>query len=471
MLFHTFEYAAFLTVVVWLWYHLAGRQRLAMIVIASYVFYGVWSFRYSLLMLFSTVLDFYAAREIDASRSARRRKAFLAASIIGNLSVLAYFKYTNFALHSAQSTFAWLGFHVPEVELKLILPLGISFYTFDEISYTTDVYRRKVKPVPDLLTMASFVSFFPQLVAGPLQRSWHLVPQLVREPRFDWLDLRIGVNLILWGLVKKVVFADNIGAYADAVFAAPEQYSSLATLLGVYAFAFQIYFDFSAYSHIAMGSAHLLGVRFTKNFDLPYVAVDISDFWRRWHITLSTWLRDYVYVPLGGSRRGEWRTYINLIVTMLVGGLWHGANWTFVVWGAYHGGLLALTRFVKDRFAGPRAAAAAATLRPLWIVLTFNLVCVGWVLFRAPTIHAAGGVFRRILWWNGAALSSDFVWLAVLIAGSFAAHVITAALRPSWGAFMSHASRRWDVAYACVVLFLLIVGASSAITKFIYFEF
>jgi alginate O-acetyltransferase complex protein AlgI len=470
MLFHTFEYGVFLVVVVYLWYHLSGRQRLIMLVAASYLFYGVWSVKYSVLMVFSTVLDYYAAKMIASSTSPGRRRFFLLASIIGNLTVLGYFKYTNFALQSAGSMLTWLGLQIPPVELKIILPLGISFYTFDEISYTTDVYRGKMKPVPDILTMASFVSFFPQLVAGPLQRSWHLVPQLVREPAFDWLNIRIGVNLILWGLFKKVVLADTFGAYSDAVFAAPAQYSSLGTLLGVYAFAFQIYLDFSAYSHIAMGSARLLGVRFTKNFDLPYLATDISDFWRRWHITLSTWLRDYLYVPLGGSRRGERRTYLNLLLTMVIGGAWHGANWTFVVWGFYHGSLLAVTRMIKDHV--PAALREAAeSLRAVWIVLTFNLVCVGWVFFRAPTLASARDVFRRIAALDGVWLTPEMGFLAVLLAGAYAGHVVAGATRPRWGQYLTHDSVRLDVAYACLMLLCLVIGASSGVTKFIYFEF
>ncbi len=470
MLFHTFEYALFLAVVVYLWYHLSARHRLMMVVAASYIFYGVWSVKYSLLMVFSTVLDYYAAKMIAASDDPRRRRLFLLASIAGNLGVLAYFKYTVFALTSAQAALTWLGFHVPAIELKILLPLGISFYTFDEISYTVDVYRGKVKPVPDLLTMASFVSFFPQLVAGPLQRSWHLVPQLVKTPEFDWLDIRIGVNLILWGLVKKVVLADTIGAYADAVFAAPGSYSSVGLLLGVYAFAFQIYFDFSAYSHIAMGSARMLGVHFTKNFDLPYLATDISDFWRRWHITLSTWLRDYLYIPLGGSRKGELRTYGNLLVTMIIGGIWHGANWTFVIWGAYHGSLLAITRMAKRAFSGGPARSLGAAWRPLSVILTFNLVCAGWVFFRAPNLSIAIDIFRRLVG-HGWFVDAAGVWVALLVAAAFAGHVAVDSLRVNWGRIIAHANRRWDVAYASIMVACLILAGFSGVTKFIYFEF
>lgn len=470
MLFHTFEYACFLAVVVYLWHHLGARHRLILIVGASYLFYGVWSVKYSLLMVFSTVLDYYAARLIAASDQPWRRRMFLTMSIAGNLAVLAYFKYTVFALKSAQSMLAWLGFHVPDVELQILLPLGISFYTFDEISYTVDVYRGRVKPVPDLLTMAAFVSFFPQLVAGPLQRSWHLVPQIVKEPEFDWLDIRIGVNLILWGLVKKVVLADTMGVYADAVFAAPARYSSLGLLFGIYAFAFQIYFDFSAYSHIAMGSARLLGVRFTKNFDLPYLAIDISDFWRRWHITLSTWLRDYLYIPLGGSRKGEARTYANLLITMILGGIWHGASWTFVVWGAYHGTLLAVTRMVRSRFSAARAAAFVASYRLLLVAVTFHLVCAGWVFFRAPTLAVAFEIFRRLIG-HGWFLTVDAVWIAVLTAGAMAGQSFIDYIRPRWGSVIAHARPRWDVAYVSATVLCLILFGFSGITKFIYFEF
>jgi D-alanyl-lipoteichoic acid acyltransferase DltB (MBOAT superfamily) len=285
------------------------------------------------------------------------------------------------------------------------------------------------------------------------------------------LNIRIGFNLFLWGLLKKVVFADNLGVFADRVFAEPSHYSSLAVLLGVYAFAFQIYFDFSAYSHMAMGSARLLGVRFTKNFDLPYLATDIADFWRRWHITLSTWLRDYLYIPLGGSRKGELRTYVNLILTMLIGGAWHGANWTFVVWGAFHGFLLAITRFVKEHFAWVRPAGFGAVTRAAAMALTFQLVCAGWILFRAPTLEDAGRVLGRIFGGHGLALTPEFIVLAVVLVMAMAGHALAGRLRRSSDLILAHATPALDIAYASSILLALLLFGHSGIAKFIYFEF
>ena len=316
--------------------------------------------------------------------------------------------------------------------------------------------------------MAGFVSFFPQLVAGPLQRSWHLVPQIVREPRFDWLNVRVGVNLILWGIAKKVILADTMGTDADAVFASPQAYSSLGMLLGVYAFAFQIYSDFSAYSDIAMGSAN---PRDRLHQELR------SALSRRGHQRLLAPMAHHAVdlasrLPLHPARRVAARRAANvsqLVITMVIGGVWHGASWTFVVWGAFHGELLAITRFVKDHAIG--RSTRGAWMRPLRIALTFNLVCIGWVLFRSPTLASAGVVLRKIALWDGAHLTPDLGILALLLLGAYAGHVLTGRFRSRWPEVLGHATLRWDVAYTSALLLLLVLAATSGVTKFIYFEF
>jgi D-alanyl-lipoteichoic acid acyltransferase DltB (MBOAT superfamily) len=361
-----------------------------------------------------------------------------------------------------------MGVHVSPLTLHVILPLGISFYTFQEMSYTIDVYRGQTSVCRDPITMAAFVSFFPHLVAGPIMRSSSLIPQIEKEPEYDWVNVRDGVNLILWGLFKKVVLADPIGAYADTIFAAPQQYSGAGMLLGVYAFAFQIYFDFSAYSQIAMGAARLMGIHLIKNFDLPYMATDISNFWRRWHISLSNWLRDYLYIPLGGSKRGAGRTYINLLVTMILGGLWHGANWTFVLWGAYHGALLAITRVAKERAPG---FFAARRLEPLLVFINFHLVCIGWIFFRCASLAHVRTVFTRFTAWRPAAFDGDLTWLAILIAIAMAGQIVDRIAHQRLRRLYETPSRSLEVAYICLILVLLAAGGAAGLAKFIYFEF
>jgi D-alanyl-lipoteichoic acid acyltransferase DltB (MBOAT superfamily) len=468
MLFQTFEFLVFLMVVAYLYYHLARRHRLILLVLASYLFYWVWSVKYSILMLASTALDYFMALLISRSNHPGHRRLFLLGSVAGNLGLLGYFKYTNFALQSLQASLAAMGLPVSPLTLHVILPLGISFYTFQEMSYTIDVYRGQTKVCRDPITMAAFVSFFPHLVAGPIMRSSSLIPQIEKEPEYDWANVRDGINLILWGLFKKVVLADPIGAYADVIFGAPQRYSGFGMLLGVYAFAFQIYFDFSAYSQIAMGAARLMGIHLIKNFDLPYMATDISNFWRRWHISLSNWLRDYLYIPLGGSQRGAGRTYVNLLVTMTLGGLWHGANWTFVVWGAYHGALLAITRLAKERAPG---VFGYPQLEPLLVFLNFHLVCVGWIFFRCASLSQVRLVFARFAAWKPAGLDGELAWLAILIALAITGQIAYRLARERLQSLCQAPSRSLEIAYICSMLVLLAAGGAAGVAKFIYFEF
>jgi alginate O-acetyltransferase complex protein AlgI len=420
MFFDTPVYALFLTLVVLVYWRLEWRRQNHLLLAASYLFYGWWDVRFLGLIAASTVVDYYCARAIARSDEPGRRRTLLVVSLAVNLGFLAAFKYFNFFVDSFAAVLTTLGVdNVPVTTLRILLPPGISFYTFQEVAYIVDVYHRKLEPADSLVEYALFISLFPHLIAGPIQRPGHLLPQ-VQSPRvFDQERVFSGLMLILSGLFRKTVIADNCALLADAVFSGRWGEPNLATVaIGTYAFAWQIYGDFSGYSDIARGSAQLLGFHFMVNFRQPYLATSLQDFWRRWHISLSTWLRDYLYIPLGGNRHGEVQTYRNLMLTMLLGGLWHGANWTFVVWGGIHGVGLAVERFLLRAFGregrvpgggreteargwrlevGSWGDASLVALRP-WLprIAIFHLVCLAWIFFRAESVgdafHLLGGL-------------------------------------------------------------------------------
>jgi len=387
MLFCTYEYFAFFLTVVALFY-LAPRQwRKPILLAASYLFYISWNWRFVPLLAGLTLIDYVAAIWIERSAPGRRKLALLV-SLGANLGFLGFFKYYNFAASNLAAAF---GLADDRWRLAVILPLGISFHTFQSISYVVDVYRGEQRSVRRFLDYALFISFFPQLVAGPIVRARRFFGDLTgwSPPTRD--EIQKGVFLMLLGVAKKLALADNFAAIADRYFAGD---AATGAWTGVLAFSMQIYFDFSGYTDIAIGSALLLGFRFPVNFQRPYLAVSITDFWRRWHISLSTWLRDYVYIPLGGNRGSRLRTYRNLLLTMLVGGLWHGANWTFLVWGGYHGVLLAIERALGVS----RAQEGKWSLRYApRCLLTFLLASVGWVFFRAASLRQAGAILGDLL--------------------------------------------------------------------------
>ena len=394
MLFNSVDFLIFLPTV-WLLARLTkGRLRDLILLAASYFFYMVWSIPFASLLVISSVIDFTASRNIAASSDKRHRNIWLVVSLVANLGLLVFFKYTNFLITAAADTAGLFGLQVAPHTLDIILPLGISFYTFQTMSYTIDVWRGTLQPTQSFLRFALYVSFFPQLVAGPIVRAADFLPQLERGPERTATRTREGLLLVLTGLVKKMVLADNIGPLVDLVYAQPGAYSGDMLLVATYAFAFQIYLDFSGYTDIARGVAKLLGFEFLQNFDKPYFSQSITEFWRRWHMSLSSWLRDYLYIGLGGNRGGKWKTYRNLFLTMLLGGIWHGANWTFIVWGIFHGGLLMLERVVppKTWIRGDSAVAQVARM-----VVTFHLVCVSWVFFRAASVTDAWIVLRGIV--------------------------------------------------------------------------
>jgi alginate O-acetyltransferase complex protein AlgI len=359
------------------------------LLVASYLFYAAWNPPFIVLLWASTIVDWLVARQIHRQEIHSRRKAWLIVSLVVNLGFLGFFKYGNFALDNLYTLMTALGVHYRQPEWNILLPVGISFYTFHSMSYTLDIYWRRVEPIPKLFDFALFVAFFTQLVAGPILRTADLVPQFTRPRTATRDQLCWGSALMTFGLFEKIVLADGVFApVADAVFRASRSAGALDAWLGTLAFSGQIFCDFAGYSIVAVGAALCLGFNIPNNFRSPYGAIGFSDFWRRWHISLSTWLRDYLYIPLGGNRKGEARTYANLMTTMLLGGLWHGANWTFVVWGGLHGAYLAAERWLKQvavRWRLPKGVA----FKLLLALVTYALINVAWVFFRAKTLSAA----------------------------------------------------------------------------------
>lgn len=394
MLFNSFVFVGFFAAVYSAYILLRGHHRLQnrLLLAASYVFYGYWDWRFLSLLLVSTGLDFWVGRRLFASDDPQRRKFLLGLSITGNLGVLGFFKYFNFFADSFADVLRTFGMAPDFFTLDIILPVGISFYTFQTISYSFDIYRRKLRPTDDLLDFALFVSFFPQLVAGPIERAANLLPQIQRPRRITAEQVNAGIFLLLWGYFQKVVVADNAALLANEIFNDYTSFSGLDLWIGTLAFAVQIYGDFSGYSDIARGLCKLMGFELMVNFKLPYFALNPSDFWSRWHVSLSTWLRDYLYIPLGGNRRGRVRTYGNLMATMLLGGLWHGAAWTFVLWGGFHGLILVLyRRFDRNpEHADPWGGRYAYSRVIAKISLMFILTMIGWMIFRSETLGQLG---------------------------------------------------------------------------------
>ncbi len=476
MLFNSLEFVYFLLGVLVLYHSLERRAQNVLLLAASYYFYGSWNWRFLGLILLSTFVDYVCARIIDAEDSGpRRRKAALFASIVSNLGILATFKHFNFFIESLSEL--GLGFDPTSLRLDVVLPVGISFYTFQTMSYTIDVYRKDLEASRSLLDFSVYVAFFPQLVAGPIERASHFLPQVqkVRGVRYDLVCQ--GSWLILFGLFKKVVLADNMAPIADAAFTHADELSGLEVLTGVYAFALQIYGDFSGYSAIARGAALLMGFELLQNFRMPYFATSPSDFWRRWHISLSTWLRDYLYISLGGNRRGPTRTYVNLMLTMLLGGLWHGAAWHFVAWGAFHGALLILyASFPRDLLGSVLARVSSRVRSTAGGLVFFHLTCLGWVLFRADNMQMISDVLGSAgrFWPDPASVgAAQLGTLWVLISLSFGPVLLVEWAQEASKDMWVH--RRWP-AWVRLFLYALLFGLITSIgvtqgKEFIYFQF
>ena len=388
MLFNSYTFVVFFIVVLAAYYAVRSwRARKTILLAASYLFYAAWNPPFVLLLMFSTVVDWFAAKGIHNSRSVRTRRFYLAVTLGANFGLLGYFKYGTFLLENFLAVARSLGWDVTLATPSIILPVGISFYTFQTLSYTLDVYRGNMAPAGSFLDYALYVTFFPQLVAGPIVRAVDFLPQCEQPKRFNAQAIGFGLALMVLGLFEKMVVADGfLAPVVEDVYDATRLPSFLVAWAGTLAFAGQIFCDFAGYSTCAIGAAVCLGFHLCENFRFPYAAIGFSDFWRRWHISLSSWLKDYLYIPLGGNRHGSSRTYVNLMVTMLLGGLWHGASWTFVVWGGLHGLYLAVERAAKQL---PIASVVARIPRIVLALLTFLLVCVAWVFFRAHSFERA----------------------------------------------------------------------------------
>jgi D-alanyl-lipoteichoic acid acyltransferase DltB (MBOAT superfamily) len=468
MTFTTPTFLVFLIVVYLAYWTLARSRQNVLLLAASLLFYGWWDWRFLFLLLFTAGVDYGVAIALGDARRPGARRALILTSVVVNLGVLAVFKYFGFFLDSFGELGRAIGWPTEPIALQIVLPVGISFYTFQALSYTVDVYRGHLAPVRDPVQYLCFISFFPQLVAGPIERAERLLPQFGIDRRFHAQQSVDGLRQMLWGFFKKMVVADGLAPFVNTVYSGVAGESGGHLLWATYAFALQIYCDFSGYTDIAIGCARLFGFELMQNFDRPYFAASIPDFWRRWHISLSTWFRDYVYLPLGGSRVGPRRFAVNVLAVFGLSGLWHGANWTFVVWGLLHGAFYLAS---SEGRRGTAGAAPGAFGRAVRVAVTFNLVCLAWIFFRANSLADALVAVREIA---GAIASGSigtppvpgpFLWAAVLLIAEWiqarkphALH-IPALARPL----------RWAVYYAVVASILLF--ANLDYTPFIYFQF
>lgn len=393
MIFNSIEYFLFLPLF-FLFYWFVFNKRLflqnCLILVGSYTFYAFWSWKFLLLLVFITVLDYLYGFGV-ASKNKKKSKLFLWLSVINNLGVLAVFKYYNFFITELSKFISVFGINPNFTLLSIVLPIGISFYTFHGMSYVFDIYRGKIKPISNIVDYSVFVSFFPLLVAGPIERADHLLPQIQRKRIFDYATAVSGTKLIIWGLFKKVVVADNLAIIADAAFDKSIDTNAITLIMGLIAFSFQIYGDFSGYTDIALGSAKLLGFELLSNFRFPYFSKNIAEFWKRWHISLSSWFRDYLYIPLGGSKAGNFKTYRNILIVFLVSGFWHGASWNFIVWGGLHAaGFILMSLYDDKNEKAQQQPNNNSTIRDgIKIFGTFCFVALAWVFFRAENLEKA----------------------------------------------------------------------------------
>src|SRR6267154_4575677 len=403
MLFNSIDFAIFLPIVFVLYWFVTAKNLRAqnfLVVVASYVFYGWWDWRFLSLIIFSTILDYTIGVRFSKTEKPNARRFLIWISILVNLAFLGFFKYFNFFLDSFVTAFSFFGAQIHAPSLHIVLPVGLSFYTFQSLSYTIDVYKRKLEPNKDFITYAAFVSFFPQLVAGPIGRATELLPQFYTRRSFDYRKAVDGMRQMLWGFFKKIVIADNCAEYANLIFNNSSEYSGSTLLLGAILFAFQIYCDFSGYSDIALGTARLFGIELLRNFAFPYFSRDIAEFWRRWHISLSSWFRDYLYIPLGGSKVGTWLKVRNTFIIFLVSGFWHGANWTFIIWGLLNA-LYIMPSIIFKTNRDNLEIVAMGKLFPtlkefLTISLTFALTTFAWIFFRANSVGHAVNYISEI---------------------------------------------------------------------------
>lgn len=479
MLFNSLSFALFLPVVFILyWFATNGnvRRQNIILLISSYFFYACWDWRFMFLLIFSTLLDYYSGIKIDGALSPRKRLYWLWLSIGINLGFLGVFKYYNFFAESFTTGLAYLGYKASLGSLQIILPVGISFYTFHGISYVIDIYKKRIAPEKNFVDYSVFVSFFPLLVAGPIERATHLLPQIIKKRKFDYSKAVDGLRQILWGLFKKIVIADNCAKYANIIFNNSSDYTGSTLLVGALFFAFQIYCDFSGYSDIALGTARLFGIDLLRNFAFPYFSRDIAEFWRRWHISLSSWFKDYLYIPMGGSRGGMWTKIRNTFIIFLVSGFWHGANWTFIVWGLLNALYILPSIMLNSNRNNIEIVAKGKFLPTLKefssIGVTFCLTVFAWIFFRAENIPHALSFISEIF------SSSLFTYPTVSGPLSLKLLLFTFILAEWLGREQKFAIAhleaipfkplRWILYYAIIFLIYYFAGSKQ---QFIYFQF
>lgn len=475
MIFNSLTFLVFVAIFLPVYFLLKGRQRLLWALAGSYLFYGWWDWRFLSLIAISTAVDFFLGSAMYGEQNEARRKRLLLMSMVLNLGFLGFFKYFGFFTESFVTMLEGFGLQPSIHTLNIILPVGISFYTFQSMSYTIDIYRRQLEPEPDPIKFATFVAFWPQLVAGPIVRASDFLPQFRKDHSFQWDRLINGSTQILWGFFKKVAIADSLAPIVDQCFAQPDNYASIYLLIGVIFYSFQIYCDFSGYSDIAIGFARILGFDFPQNFRTPYFSQGFSEFWRRWHISLSSWLRDYLYISLGGNRGGKFNTYRNLMLTMLLGGLWHGAAWTFVFWGFLHGMYL-----VVERFLGKPFGKLMRSLHfPKWLKVAVNVglvyffTCLAWVYFRSPDFGTAMDVITGIASLEGFSfvnvMNKFQVMSGVMVIGILLT-VELSDLRWKWGS-VAFKNPYFRVASYAALIWLIAFFGTFGSNAFIYFQF
>src|ERR1700676_1188942 len=477
MLFDSPAYFAFLIPIALIYWRLNHRKQNIFLLLASYFFYGWWDWRFLGLMICSTTADFLIAQKIDPERGDASRRKWLIFSLVLNFSILGTFKYFNFFVDSFSATLETLGFHnIPMPLIRILLPPGISFYTFQEVAYIVDVYKGRLQTAKSFVEYGLFVSLFPHLIAGPIKRPGPLLPQVQRERSFDADRIFDGIMLIFSGLIRKCVVADNCAVLANAAFGGQLGKPTLwVVLLGTYAFAWQVYGDFSGYSDIARGSAQLMGFHFMVNFRQPYLSTSLQDFWRRWHISLSTWLRDYLYIPLGGSAGGQWKTTRNLFVTMVLAGLWHCANWTLVIFGAIHGAVLAVERYffpVKAKSQSATLPALASGFFSLWAqrILTFNILGLSLAFFRATSLTSAVQLLAGLSHFSWRSeYAAAFLMLSIFSVPLFLADLLLEASNQEYPFAASPYVVR--TCLAAVALVVLALFSGSNLNAFVYFQF
>lgn len=469
MLFNSIEFLIFFPVifaVYWMLKNSISKQNI-LLLISSYVFYAWWDWRFLSLIIYSSFIDYYVGLRIEKAATKTHKKRWLLLSLISNLGLLAVFKYYNFFADSFSQAMSTIGWQVDDLTLNIILPVGISFYTFQTLSYTIDIYRKELKPTKDLVVFFTYVSLFPQLVAGPIERASNLIPQIKNKRVFKSEQFNDGIFQIIVGLFRKIVIADNLAIYVDTVYGNPELHNGSSLLLATIFYAFQIYYDFSGYSDIAIGSAKLLGFNFNQNFNFPYFSKSITEFWRRWHISLSSWLKDYLYISLGGNRKGIKITYRNLLITMLLGGLWHGSSWNFVIWGAIHGIALALEKYTFSKL-------KIKNFNLFGSIWTLAVVLLSWVFFRAQDLPSALLIIKRIFSFDFTMpfignINTVTISILMLILGlSFDAFIFRRKIALEF--FGSHIKTGYLAAFVSVVIILLALFYSTS-NNFIYFQF